>query len=101
MKQITLDKFVPIKSRKKKYRQCCIILKDHPFFKKIFKARISVERYFGIIKRTIDFENHRMAGLKNVYKHILIQCIAYLIKIFGSIKLGVLESIRSVRFFQN
>ncbi|MHA1250449.1 MAG: hypothetical protein ACTSRP_10710 [Candidatus Helarchaeota archaeon] len=49
----------------------------------------------------MDLKNHRMAGLKNVYKHILIQYIAYLIKILVSAKLGVLESIRSVRFFQN
>jgi len=34
MKQTTLDKFIPIKSRKKKYRQCYIILKDHPSHKK-------------------------------------------------------------------
>ncbi|MHA1251606.1 MAG: hypothetical protein ACTSRP_16565 [Candidatus Helarchaeota archaeon] len=49
----------------------------------------------------MDFENHRMAGLKNVYKHIFIQCIVYLTKVLGSFKLGVIESIRSVRFFQN
>ncbi|MHA1233039.1 MAG: hypothetical protein ACTSRP_25360 [Candidatus Helarchaeota archaeon] len=49
----------------------------------------------------MDFGNHRMARLKNIYKHILIQCIAYLVKILGSAKLGLLESIRSVRFFQN
>ncbi|MHA1253711.1 MAG: hypothetical protein ACTSRP_27335 [Candidatus Helarchaeota archaeon] len=49
----------------------------------------------------MDFENHRIAILKNAYKRILIQCIAYLIKIFGSARLVVLESIRSVRFFQN
>ncbi|MHA1249449.1 MAG: transposase, partial [Candidatus Helarchaeota archaeon] len=95
------DKFIPIRSRKKKYRQCCITLKEHQSFKKIFKERISVERYFGIIKRTMDLENHRMAGLRNIYKHVLIQCIAYLVKILVSAKLGILESIRSVRFFQN
>jgi len=101
LKQTTLDKYIPIRSRKKKYRLCCITLKEHHSFKKIFKERISVERYFGIIKRTMDFENHRMAGLKNIYKHVLIQCIAFLIKILRSAKLGILESMRSVRFFQN
>ncbi|MHA1252646.1 MAG: hypothetical protein ACTSRP_21850 [Candidatus Helarchaeota archaeon] len=49
----------------------------------------------------MDLKNHRMAGLRNIYKHILIQCIKYLIKILVSAKLGILESMKSGRFFQN
>ncbi|MHA1232802.1 MAG: hypothetical protein ACTSRP_20365 [Candidatus Helarchaeota archaeon] len=35
LKQATLDKFIPVRSRKKKYRQCCITLKEHTSFQKI------------------------------------------------------------------
>ncbi len=42
LKQATLDKLIPVRSRKKKYRQCCITLKEHSSFKKLIKARISV-----------------------------------------------------------
>ncbi|MBD3227410.1 MAG: transposase, partial [Candidatus Lokiarchaeota archaeon] len=100
-KQLTLEKFIPIKTRKKAYRTSSSLMLNIKKYKFIYNDRISVERHFSSLKGQMNLEDHRMKGLKNVYKHTLLQCIAYLIVVLASERLGIPNAKRSLRFFQN
>ncbi len=101
LKQTTLDKYIPIKKRKKEYRQCCCVLQRHKIFKKIYKKRIYVEQDNYIIKNVLGLEKKKIIGLVNMYKEVLLRCIVSLAIAIVSSQLGIPEVMRSPRFFQN
>ena len=101
LKQTTLDKYIPIKKRKREYRQCCCVLQKHRIFKKIYKKRIYVEQDNYIIKNVLGLEKKKIIGLINMQKEVLLRCIVLLAIAIVANRLGIPEVMRSPRFFQN
>ena len=99
--QLTLGEALSYKLRKKIYRRVCEIMLNKRKYKLIFKKRGAVERYFASLKRQMHLEDHRMKGLKNIYKHVLLQCIAFLCLSIVCDNLGIPEACKSLSFFQN
>jgi len=100
-KQLTLDKFIPIKTRKKAYRASSTLMLEIEKYKAIYNDRISVERYFSSLKEQLNLEKHKLKGLKAIYKFVLFQCIAFLVIVLASERLKIPEAKRSPKFFQN
>ena len=98
--QLTLDKFIPIEIREKKYRKQCAGILETIEGKKIMAKRTTIERTFSFLKENLKLENIPFSGLKQVVKHFLMKCIVMLVTALTAVKIGAHEAIRSVRYFQ-
>jgi hypothetical protein len=99
--QTKLDKYIPTKLRKKKYRKCCLVLQDKKEYKKHYRKRVAVEQFFATLKKDLFLEDHKLMGLENISKHTAMKCLCMLIIAFAAIKMGVPEAMRSPKFFQH
>jgi IS5 family transposase len=98
--QLTLDKFIPRKTRAKEYRRECEQILTTPEGKKVFTKRSAVERTLAWLKENLKLERIEFAGFKQVLKHFLMKCIVMLVNAMTAIKMGAPEAIRSTRYFQ-
>jgi len=101
LSQTTLDKFIHIKQRKKKYRKCCLVLQDEKEYKKYYRRRVAVEQYFATLKKDLCLEDHKLMGLENIQKHFAMKCLCMLVIALTAIRMNVPEAMRSPKFFQN
>lgn len=58
-------------------------------FKKLYRTRNAVERFFSIIKGSHFLEELRFRGIKGVSIHIILSICAYLIRVIASTKLKI------------
>ena len=99
--QTTLDKFIPVKKRKKEYRKCCLVLKNEKEYKMYYKMRIAVEQYFATLKEELFLEAHNLIGLYNLQKHVAMKCVSMLVIALAALRMGVLEAMHSPKYFQH
>lgn len=99
--QTTLDRFIPKRVRKKKYRRCCLVLRDEKEYKKYYHKRVASEQQFATLKKDLFLESHKLMGLQNIQKYVAIKCLCMLIIALTSLRLGVPEALRSPKYFQH
>ena len=99
--QTTIDDFTPVKIRKKKYRKCCVVLQDEKEYKKYYRRRVAVEQQFATLKKDLFLEDHKLMGLENIKKHVIMKCLCMLVIALAAIKMGVPEVMKSPKFFQH
>lgn len=98
--QTTLDRFIPKRVRKKKYRRCCLVLKDEKEYKRYYRKRVASEQQFATLKKDLFLESHKLVKLPNIQKYIAMKCLCMLIIALISLHLGVPEALRFPKYFQ-
>jgi len=99
--QTTLDRFIPKRVRKKRYRRCRLILKDEKEYKKYYNKRVASEQQFATLKKDLFLESHELMGLQIIQKHVAMKCLCILIIAFTALCLGVPEALRAPKYFQH
>ncbi|MHA1757182.1 MAG: transposase [Promethearchaeota archaeon] len=67
--QLTLDKFIPIKIRGKKYRKQCAEILETSERKELMRKRSTIERTFAFLKKNLRLEDIRFTSFQQVLKY--------------------------------
>ncbi|MHA1129640.1 MAG: hypothetical protein ACTSQI_02800 [Candidatus Helarchaeota archaeon] len=87
--------------RKKKYRRCCLILKDEKEYKKYYNKRVASEQQFATLKKDLFLESHKLVGLQNIQKHVALKCPCMHVIALATLRMGRPEAMRSPKFFRH
>ncbi|MHA1378127.1 MAG: hypothetical protein ACTSRG_07070 [Candidatus Helarchaeota archaeon] len=66
-----------------------------------YEMRIAVEQYFTTFKEEMFLEAYNLIGLSNLQKHVAMKCVSMLIIALAALLTGVLEAMRSPKYFQH